>query len=354
MRLRTIVGPSMDAALEQVQKELGPNAMVLETRTGAGGAEVVAADVEREEPAEGLMRLRAEIALLRRELLEARPAAPAPVAAAAEAARPAVHPRLALVEQRLRTMAVDRRLIQRVLTMLAEAKSRDTAPIDPRTSDACLNSVAGLLPGVGPAGRTAARAYAFVGPAGAGKTTTIAKLAELSRAEGDRSLAILSLDSERPGKTELLETTCARLGLGFAVARGGDDFGPAIDRIRDRRTVLIDTGGLGPREGAAIEVLRERLHHPGQVAVHLVVPANMEPLALRAAAELFRPLGPAAIVFTKVDETRVLGELINLPCALDLPVAAIGHGPSPVRDLAPATRRLVAELVLGRRSSDLR
>ena len=71
---------------------------------------------------------------------------------------------------------------------------------------------------------------------------------------------------------------------------------------------------------------------------------------MRAISESFLELHPSAIVLTKLDETRRFGELINLPTALELPVSALGHGRDVEGDLAPATRRLVAEIVLGRKA----
>lgn len=354
MRLRTIKGSSVSDALRQVQEELGPNALVLETRTGEDSTEVIAADVEREEPAEGLMRLRAELALLRRELAQrgAREvqAVPAP---ATSGDAPAVQPHLVKVAARLREQEVHPQLVERVLKMLESAARSGGGPIDPRSSEFCRNAVAGLIPGIPASVAKKVRCYAFVGPPGAGKTTTIAKLAEQSRGAGDRSFGIITLDGDRPGAAELLAASAGRLGFPYAVVRGPDDILSVIDRLGNPKTVLIDTAGHGFRENAALVALRERLRMPHQVAVHLVLPASMESRALRATAGAFSRLGPASLVFTKIDETQVLGNLLNLPVALSLPVAALGHGPSIRGDLARATRKLIAELVLGRRTTNL-
>jgi len=375
MRLRTIVGTDVKDALERVQEQLGAQALVLETRTTAAGTEIVAAEVEREEPAEGVMRLRAELALLRKELASFRdgaagtsgPSASSASAKTVHAVEPAqrVEPvvraappssriaeRLALVAQRLGEQGLSPDLLERVLDIASRAPADEGSPLDPARSDYCLNAVAGLLPGLGPKAAHTARCYAFVGPGGSGKTTTIAKLATARARSGDRSFGIVTLDGERPGGSEVLERTADRIKVPFARVRGAQDLTLALDELggdRGPRMILVDTAGTGPRETAALGALKEKLRLPGRVAVHLVLPANLEEQSMCAAGARFRDFAPSSLVFTKVDETHRLGALVNLPAAMELPVVAIGHGESVESDLAPATRRLIAEIVLGRR-----
>lgn len=353
MRLKTFVGASMAEALDRVQKELGADALVLETRSRGDATEIVAAEVEREEPAEGVMKLRAEVALLRRDLERLAPGAqPAPLpmpAAEAAPGTPQEAPRLRPIASRLRAMGVSEPLLRRILDLVANAPAAEGDPIDPRKSPFTLSAVAGMLPGIGPTPEKTARCFAFVGPGGAGKTTTIAKLVEQRAAKGDKNFAVLSLDADRPGGADLLAKQADRLGIAFAAVRGSLDIQRALEVVGAPRLVLIDTAGIGPRESVALDALRERLGDESKVAVHLVLPANLEEQAMQMSARSFQPMKPSTLVFTKVDETARLGSLLNVPVALELPIAALGHGRSLDGHLAPGTRRLVAELVLGLR-----
>ncbi len=367
MRLKTIKGRTVAEALAKLQAELGPNALVLEMKDDARGAEVIAADVEREEPADGVMRLRAELALLRRDIQQGISSRPADVASATARAPdpdsagpvtptlPSVAPRVAAVAETLMRHGVEPRLVRRVLATAVLAPAADGDPIDPKKSDFVRNALAGILPGALASQKPRARCFAFVGPAGAGKTTTIAKLMQQARqarpgqAVGKDSVAVLTLDGERPGGAEILARTADRLGVSFRAVRGAADMTEALKAIPRTATVLVDTAGLGLRDHAALEALRGRLTEPEPLAVHMVLPANLEPAALLNLARRLKPFEPSSIVFTRVDETERLGSLINVPCALDLPVAALAYGRSLTGDLAPATRALVANVVLGRR-----
>lgn len=363
MRLRTITGKSISEALDRVHTELGPNALVLETRTEGGTTEVVAAEVEREAPEEGLMRLRAEVALLRRELgirhgsaqpvlsgVPARASRAMTTTRGAATMREAEAPsRFQLVEERLTDQGMDPALVRRVLRMIQKAPAREGHPIDPLRGDYVLNATAGILPGAA-VESGGARAFLFVGPPGAGKTTTVAKLAVQIAKGGNRSFGIITLDAEGPDIPDVLVRTAERLEVPYRRVRGPTEMAQALKDMADLRMLLIDTGPLSGREIRAIAELRESRSGKGQVTAHLVMPANLEPTSMRAIAESMLEMKPSAIVMTKIDETRKYGELINLPTALGLPVSALGHGRSIDGDLAPATRRLVAEIVLGRKS----
>jgi flagellar biosynthesis protein FlhF len=92
---------------------------------------------------------------------------------------------------------------------------------------------------------------ACVGPSGAGKTTTLAKLAARARLEHSRSVGIVSLDTYRVGAVEQWQRYAQLLGLPFNVARTRGDFEVAI-QSSNCDLLLVDTSGRGMSDvGAA-------------------------------------------------------------------------------------------------------
>lgn len=400
MRLKTIVSPTVSRALEQVNLELGPHALILETEQEGELTRVVAADVEREEPIEGLMRLRAEIALLRRELqqqneilralvvrtregafapsppsvvapatLKAAPSIVAPSIAAPSIAgppsativrsAPAVHAssnaevlasraRFTFLERRLREQGVRGDLIERVLTLCVDAPASEGDPLQPTKSEWCVTALAGVMPGIGPAGNRKARCFVFVGPPGCGKSTMLAKLLQQSKSPDHAGLAVISLD-DRAGSNVLLQRTTQRLRVRHAVARGAEDLIRAIKDLDEPKTLLIDTAGYSNRERRAIAALRERMPQAGQVVVHLVLGGDKDDASTVASARTFADASPSALLLTRLDLATRFGGIVNASASLSLPVAALGHGAALAGDLTVPNRRQVAEIVLGRR-----
>ena len=184
----------------------------------------------------------------------------------------------------------------------------------------------------------------FVGPPGAGKTTTIAKLAAQMRARHEARPTLVAADGYRVGAVEQLRLYADILGLPFVVARTALDLERAVATAR--RPMLVDTAGRSPADRGVRDLFDVLSGHPG-VRTHLVLPAA---LSGRDAARLLDRYGAAApgrVVLSKVDETESAGALIALLRSRQLQVSWIGCGQSVPEDLVRATGRLLAAGLLG-------
>jgi flagellar biosynthesis protein FlhF len=86
---------------------------------------------------------------------------------------------------------------------------------------------------------------ALVGPTGAGKTTTIAKLASrFAEAHAARDVALVTTDTMRIGAREQLYGYGRQLGIAVHEANSGTDLDQLLERLKDYKLVLIDTAGL--------------------------------------------------------------------------------------------------------------
>ncbi len=97
---------------------------------------------------------------------------------------------------------------------------------------------------------------AVVGPTGAGKTTTIAKLAaRWSMQHGSQDLALVSTDAYRVGAREQLMTYARILGAPMHAANSGKELARVLERLKSKKLILIDTAGMGPRDVRLTEQL---------------------------------------------------------------------------------------------------
>ncbi|AHG87742.1 GTP-binding signal recognition particle SRP54 G- domain-containing protein [Gemmatirosa kalamazoonensis] len=182
---------------------------------------------------------------------------------------------------------------------------------------------------------------AFVGPTGAGKTTTAVKAALHPDAFGDRRVGFVTLDTYRAGAVAQLETYAQVAGVPLEVAYEPADVAPALARLADRDVVIVDTPGRGPKAGDAAE-WRALLDAIAPDEVHLVVPATVR----RDVAEAVRDAMEHAThaVLTKLDEVPEESGVADLAAALDLPVRWVTDGQSIPTDLAAGVPRLVRAL----------
>lgn len=187
---------------------------------------------------------------------------------------------------------------------------------------------------------------AFVGPTGVGKTTTIAKLsAELSLKQ-KRNVGIISVDSYRIGAADQLKTYASIMGLPCLSAFTREDLAQALKKMGGKDVILIDTAGQSHRDSKRLKELGALLGNGLSIDTHLVLSAAIKPEDMKEAANNFSILKPSSYVFSKVDETRTRGGIIDQLLDLKLPISYIANGQRVPEDIFPATRRSVLRMIL--------
>jgi len=184
--------------------------------------------------------------------------------------------------------------------------------------------------------------FALVGPTGAGKTTTIAKLAaRWSMRYGSDDLALVSTDSYRIGAREQLMTYARILGATMHAPNSGRELARVLDRLKSKRLVLIDTAGMGPRDVRLSEQLEGLQLGAARAKVILTLPAQGEGHALEEIFRAFSPVSPSACIITKVDEAASLGAVMSTILRHKLKIAYLCNGQRVPEDLHSAHLRRV-------------
>jgi flagellar biosynthesis protein FlhF len=149
----------------------------------------------------------------------------------------------------------------------------------------------------------------LVGPTGAGKTTTLAKVAARHAPE---QLALISTDGHRFGADATLRQFARGLEVPFEVALSPEGLAETASRLRPRH-LLVDTAGHSRRDAqAAGELRRLRDALGGRARVQIVVSATTKESDLRAQVARYQPLDPEGLVVTKTDESAELANVLNL------------------------------------------
>jgi flagellar biosynthesis protein FlhF len=196
----------------------------------------------------------------------------------------------------------------------------------------------------------AARAVVLVGPPGAGKTTTLAKLACFGGLRQRRRTRILSLDTYRIGSAEPLRTYASLLGLPLQNLPTGQALAPALGESGGGDLVLVDTPGFGPRDMDAATELADAFRSISGLDVHLILPATMRSADLTEVVERFEVLRPGKLLLTRVDETFSLGAAFSEAARTGKPLSFLAMGQQVPDDLEEADAGRVIDLVLGRQT----
>ncbi|WP_279360907.1 flagellar biosynthesis protein FlhF [Xanthomonas sacchari] len=190
---------------------------------------------------------------------------------------------------------------------------------------------------------------ALIGPTGAGKTTTIAKLASrfLER-HAARDVALVTTDTIRVGGREQLHSYGRQLGIAVHEADSDAALQQLLERLADYKLVLIDTAGMGQRDRALAAQLHW-LRASRVVRSLLVLPANAHFSDLDEVVRRFAGADPQGVILTKLDETGRFGSALSVVVDHRLPITWVTDGQRVPDDLHRAN---AASLVL--RLEDLR
>ncbi|MCO6055456.1 flagellar biosynthesis protein FlhF [Pseudomonas sp. MOB-449] len=188
---------------------------------------------------------------------------------------------------------------------------------------------------------------ALVGPAGMGKTTTLAKLAARYVLKyGAQNVALVSMDSFRIGAQEQLKTLGRILNVPVTHVDPGQSLTQALAPLVRKRVVLIDTAGLPVSDPALTMQLEALASRAINAKNYLVMAATSQSQVLKAAYHSYKRCGLAGCVITKADEATSLGEVLGLAIGQHLPVAYLADGPRIPDDLqVPRSHQLVSRAV---------
>jgi flagellar biosynthesis protein FlhF len=189
----------------------------------------------------------------------------------------------------------------------------------------------------------ASGALALIGPPGAGKTTTLSKLAARYVLEHDAAnLLLISTDDERLGSQEQLRSLGRVLGVRVETLTGPEALIARIDALPGR-FILIDTPGAAARDAettAKYAALRARCR---ALQLMLVVPASAQSGVIDEAVANFGASESHCCALTRLDEAVSLGGVLSALARTRLPVAYFCEGPMIPDDLRPArAHQLVA------------
>lgn len=168
---------------------------------------------------------------------------------------------------------------------------------------------------------------ALVGPTGAGKTTTLGKLAaRYVLKHGSQSVALVTMDTYRIGAHEQLRTLGRILNVPVRVVDEQNSLNDVLNEFDNKRLVLVDTAGLQAQDPQLQGQLSDLAKQGTRVKTLLVLAATSQYRVLKAAWNNYRSSNLAGCILTKVDEAATLGEALGLAIEQRLPVAYMADG----------------------------
>jgi flagellar biosynthesis protein FlhF len=250
-------------------------------------------------------------------------------------------PVLASIGRRLERLGLPGDAVTRVLSRCTKKRSLAEAWPD------ALASLAHQLPVSGKDIIEQGGIFAFVGPTGVGKTTTIGKLAARYVLEhGADKVALVTTDTYRIAAHDQLRSLARILRVPVRVVDESNPLEQVLNSLRHCSLVLIDTAGFrhgDPHLKAQLKALAEQ----PQVKSYLVLSCNSQQQMLKASLHAYSAAGLQGCILTKLDETASMGEALGVIMQSGLPIAYTTDGQDIPKHIEVARgHQLVAKAVV--------
>ncbi|UFU01042.1 flagellar biosynthesis protein FlhF [Radiobacillus kanasensis] len=187
----------------------------------------------------------------------------------------------------------------------------------------------------------------FVGPTGVGKTTTIAKIAADQVLNQKKKVAFITMDTYRIAAIDQLRTYSKILEVPLEIAYSLADYQEARKKFSDYDLVLVDTAGRNFRDPAYISQLEEILDVERDFDTYLVLSLTTRTKDLHELVSQFMNIPIKQLIFTKKDETSVYGAILNLCTTYGLGVAYLTNGQDVPDDIEELSVSKICEMIVG-------
>ena len=316
MRLKSFIAKTAAEAMAEVRRTLGEDAVIVATREEDGVVRVTAA-------------------IDTAPLPQAPAAPPSPPYAFEEdnSGEDAVEQVMRALEKH----ALPRPLIDKLTDTLTAFDLEQ--PV--LALGAALDSVFSFSPL--PEGRYG-RPLMLIGPPGAGKTLSIAKIATRLALKG-QPVSVITMDTERAGGIEQLAAFTRLLKVDLIEVEDTGALKDALTVRRDAMQVLIDTAGQNPFDAQALGHLGRLIKSTDAEAV-CVLPAGFDADESAEMAAAFQAAGATRLLATRFDMARRYGGILSAAWRGRLKFCDVSASSSVTLPLSPLNPLSLAQLLL--------
>ncbi len=193
----------------------------------------------------------------------------------------------------------------------------------------------------------------FIGPTGVGKTTTIAKIASHFKLEKYTKVAFITSDTYRIAAVEQLNTYASIIDCPVSVAYSADEMDECLDEFKNYELILVDTAGRSHKSEEQMEELDdliakvENRKDEFDYEIYLTLSVTTKYKDLINITEKYKHIKDWAIIFTKLDETCCLGNMLNMKLLTGAPLSYTTSGQNVPDDIEVINEQALAKLLLG-------
>lgn len=193
----------------------------------------------------------------------------------------------------------------------------------------------------------------FIGPTGVGKTTTIAKLASDFKLTRSKSVAMITADTYRIAAVEQLNTYASILDVPVNVIYSPSEIVESIEELSDYQMIFVDTAGRSHKNTEQRDEIIEMISNvrnsdiDADIIIFLVMSVTTKYRDMVNICDAYKSLNAYRLLFTKLDETDSVGNILNIKLYTGAPISYTTCGQNVPDDIESVDVQKLAKSLLG-------
>ncbi len=186
----------------------------------------------------------------------------------------------------------------------------------------------------------------LIGPTGVGKTTTLAKLAAMYKFNYSKKVALVSLDSFRIAAMEQLKAFADIAKISFVPIYNNNDLMEKMETLKKYDLILMDSAGINSKNMKQMIALKELIRVSKADEIYLTLSVTTKYQDLKEIIKNFSIIPITGLIYTKLDETTVYGDILNIASDYEKPISYVTFGQNIPEDISLADRKELAVTIL--------
>src|SRR5690625_636545 len=189
----------------------------------------------------------------------------------------------------------------------------------------------------------------FIGPTGVGKTTTLAKVASNKVINDKKNIAFITMDTYRIAAIEQLKTYAKILNVPLEVVYSIEEYRDALNKLSHYDYIFVDTAGRNFRNDKYVKELKQMIEVENfKTETHLVLSLASRYKDIKEIYEQFKEVLIENVIFTKLDETTTYGAILNLCFDANINISYITDGQDVPNEIIVPDEQYIGQLMTSR------
>ncbi|MFA5675327.1 MAG: flagellar biosynthesis protein FlhF [Christensenellales bacterium] len=189
----------------------------------------------------------------------------------------------------------------------------------------------------------------FAGPTGAGKTTTLVKLAGRLALDQNQKVGLINMDTYRVGAMEHMRIYSDIMDIPLKTAYNAKELKTAVEALAGQDVILIDTAGKSVGDASYRKELQDYIAAANVDEIYLVLSIVTGSRVCKDIIRNYSFIPNYRLIVTKLDEVGSWGNILNIADYAKKPLSYITMGQNVPDDISQVDTEKLADNIIGRR-----